>query len=143
MSTMRLFKTITLPNGITLYCYDKSKHVVGDRWYVCLRIEVPVKVSKEFFNGHQDPERAYNEFVEAFGDTYIFSYEKERNFIAEGEVNSLLNELLNDFMKNSANYLQHPGWKKMCVIKAYRDWQEKSRIRKLHEEMIREADKEE
>ncbi|MGC8718736.1 MAG: hypothetical protein ACP5TY_01845 [Thermodesulforhabdaceae bacterium] len=140
MQTPRLFKTIALSNGTQIYCYDKSKHVAGDRWYVCLRIEVPIEVKKEFFDGYPEADEAYREFVNAFGNTYVFSYEKERNFIAETEVQSLLELLLKDFMENSSAYLERPAWRKMCILKAYKDWKEKERLRRLHEEMIRMAD---
>ncbi|MCX7822644.1 MAG: hypothetical protein N2260_04270 [Syntrophobacterales bacterium] len=140
MSNARLLKKIELPNGLILYCYDKSKHIAGDRWYVCLRIEVPIEVRKEFFNGEQNPEEAYKEFVEAFGHAYFFSYEKERNFIADKDVQPLLEELLKDFMDNSSAYLTRSTWQKMCILKAYRDWKERIRLRQLHEEVIKRAD---
>lgn len=140
MEAPRLFKTVTLSEGTQIYFYDKSRHVAGDRWYVCLRVEVPIKVNKEFFNGYDNAEEAYREFVNAFGDTYVFSYEKERNFISEKEVQSMLETLLRDFMDNSSDYLERPAWRKMCVLKAYRDWKEKEKLRRLHEQMVRMAD---
>jgi len=140
MGEPRLIKTVTLSNGLKVYCYDKSKHVAGDRWYVCLRVEVPIEVKKEFFNGLGSADKAYEEFVKAFGNEYVFSYEKERNFIAESNVQRLLEDLLNDFMTHTGSYLVHPGWQKRCIVKAYQDWKEKTRLRQLHEEFIRRAD---
>lgn len=140
MDTPRLFRTVDLSDGIKIYCYDKSRHVAGDRWYVCLRIEVPVEVKREFFDGQHFPEEAYREFTECFGNTYIFSYEKERNFIAENEVKPLLEGLLKDFLDNSGSYMRHPSWPKMCILKAYREWREKNLLKKLHEEVIRKVD---
>lgn len=143
MDIPRLFKTIDFSNGIVINCYDKSRHVAGDRWYVCLRIEIPIEVEREFFNDQRLPEEAYKEFIESFGNTYIFSCERERNFIAESEVQVLLEDLLRDFLDNSGSYLKHPDWRRMCVLKAYRDWRERSRLKQLHEEIIRKADERE
>ncbi|MEJ5301259.1 MAG: hypothetical protein WHS38_09755 [Thermodesulforhabdaceae bacterium] len=140
MSEPRLMKTVTLSNGLRVYCYDKSKHVAGDRWYVCLRVEVPIGVKKEFFDGYNDPDDAYDEFVKAFGNEYVFSYEKDRNFIAESDVKRLLEELLSDFMSHTGLYLVHPAWQKRCILKTYQDWKEKTKLRQLHEEFIRNSD---
>ncbi|SFN05927.1 hypothetical protein [Thermodesulforhabdus norvegica] len=136
----RLVDTLTLPNGLEVFFYDCSRKVAGDRWYVCLTVEIPIPVQKDHFRGQSDPEKAYGEFTQAFGDTYVFLQKKERNFIDEKEVQTLLQAMKDDFIKNNLSYVGKAQFPMLCIKKAYSEWKEQQKWKVLHEEAIRVAD---
>ena len=61
MVPRKLIDKRVLDNGVTVYFYDKSRKVVGDRMEVRLLIEIPVRVRKEYFENLEDGEKAYRE----------------------------------------------------------------------------------
>ena len=136
----RCVDEIKLPNGLLIRFLDNSRRVVGDRWYVCLIIEVPIPVKHEYFAGESNPKEAYTKFVHKFGNVYYFRYKKERNFIDEKNVEKLLEQLKDDFLKTNLNYLGNEHFAKMSIKKAMKDLDEKERLERLHQEAIKQAD---
>lgn len=136
----KLIEKLTLPNGLEVFFYDCSRKVAGDRWYVCLTIEIPIPVKREYFLKESNPEAAYVDFTKAFGDIYLFSQKKERNFIDEKEVQKLIETMKDDFIKNNLSYIQRNLFPSFCIRKAYNEWKEQQKWKVLHEEAIRMAD---
>ncbi|MEE8315822.1 MAG: hypothetical protein V3R70_04660, partial [Syntrophobacteria bacterium] len=64
----RLIEKITLPNGLILEIWDKSRLMAGDRWLVSLLAKVEVTVLPEYFSTLDDGEQAYQDLVAAHGN---------------------------------------------------------------------------
>ena len=133
---------LVLSNGLTVRFKDLSRRVAGDRWYVGFEVEIPVEVKLKYFAGEDDPQRAYQEFIQHVGPVYVFTYKKERNFIDEKEVNKVWQTMKKDFLDANLAYLQIERFPEMCIRKAYRDWKEEQRWRVLHEQAVHQADSE-
>jgi hypothetical protein len=119
----RLMERRELPNGITLEFWDESRRVTGDRWYVGVRAVVPVPLSDQRVD-HVAPEVI--EFIRTrAGDHLCFQFREERNFVAEGEVDSLREEFKRLVLRNSLPYLSRPDFPARFLSQKLREAAEK------------------
>ncbi len=131
-------REMVLSNGVVVRCYDCSRRLAGDRWYVCLRVEVPCPVDRSLLDDLDAD--AYERWVARCGPVYTFSFEKVRHFISEEKKDEVLEDLVHDVLHHSVPYLSHPSFQRQCVRKSYQRWVEEQRWRVLHEEAVRRAD---
>ncbi len=139
-SAPRQTEEVKLSNGLTIRFLDNSRKIAGDRWYICLTIEIPIPVKQDYFEDEDEPEKSYKDFVNTFGDVYVFRYKKERNFIDENEAKSVFEQLKRDFLDTNINYLKSNRFAKMCVIKAFKDLKEQQRITALQQEALKQSE---
>jgi len=99
----RLLERRELPNGVALEFWDESRRVAGDRWYVGVRVVVPVPLSEHQLD-HISPE--VMELIRTeVGEHLCFQLKEEKNFVVEGEVDSVREEFKRVFLRNSLPYL--------------------------------------
>lgn len=109
----KLIEKRHLENGVTLYCYDASRKIAGDRWYIQLRCEAVIPVKEEFFQkyGEKD-ENVAPEMKSAIrrmlGDNITFDMIKERHFVDKKDKNDVMAELLGHVMDHMLSYLDKP-----------------------------------
>ncbi len=138
--TPRQAEEVKLPNGLIVRFLNNSRKIAGDRWYICLTIEIPVPVKRDYFLEENEPEKSYNDFVNHFGKVYVFKYKKERNFIDEGEAESVFEQLKKDFLDTNISYLKSDRFAKMCIKKAFKDFKEQQRIAALQYEALKQTE---
>lgn len=109
----KLIEKKHLKNGVTLYCYDASRRIAGDRWYIQLRCDAVIPVKEEFFQKHSDKNKNVEPEMEAairqlLGDNITFDVVKERHFVDKRDKNDAMAELLGHVMGHMLSYLDNP-----------------------------------
>ena len=102
-----MFETIDLPNGLRVEFYDYSRKLAGDRWLVGLLVKIPIRVTRQDFQGFGDPDELFEKFVSSNGDKILFQLKKERNFIDEREKDEVFSQLLDNLKKHTLSYMGH------------------------------------
>ncbi len=122
---------VKLDNGLSLYFYDQSRPVIGDRSLVKLLIHAPINVEENHFADCGDPEKSYKEFVAEFGNRVFFQNEKIRNFVSNDEIDATLEQMKQELLGCNLGYLSRPAFAAKYVLKKYRDWLEDGKWRKV------------
>jgi hypothetical protein len=121
----KLIETITLPNGLILELWDKSRPMAGDRWLISLLAKVEVPLLPEYFSTMNNSEQAYRDLLAAYGDPLVFTQEKTRLFVDENNLKKVLAELCQRFKDNLLFYLGNPRFASLYVLKKYGDLQDR------------------
>ena len=121
----KLIETITLPNGLILELWDKSRPMAGDRWLIALLAKVEVPVLPEYFSTLNNSEQAYRDLLAAYSDPLVFTQEKTRHFVDEKNFDDVLAELCQRFKDNLLSYLGNPRFAPLYVMKKYGDLQDR------------------
>ena len=121
----KLIEKITLPNGLILELWDKSRPMAGDRWLISLLAKVEVPVLPEYFSTLDNGEQAYRDLLAAYGNPVIFTQEKTRHFVDEKDTKDVLAGLCQRFKVNLLSYLGNPRFALLYVMKKYGDLQDR------------------
>ncbi len=128
----RLFDEIKLDNGLTLYFYDLSRPIVGDRSQVQLVLHVPVDVGECFFDGYPDPKETFAAFTADVGEGICFRQEKVRNFIDSDKALELLGKMKKELLDSNLGYLSKPQFAEKYARKRIADWEKNRQWRKAY-----------
>jgi hypothetical protein len=137
----RLLQEVSLDNGLTIYFYDLSRPVVGERSQVRLLVSIPVSVEEEYFRNFAEPNVSYAEFTAALGKTIPFTLEKVRNFIADDNVSEVLEQMKQDFLDSNLTYVSNSKFSERFITKMYVEWKEKDGYTKRHLAAVHNADR--
>jgi hypothetical protein len=119
----RLLDQIELENGLTVFLYDRSKPIAGDRCQVRLLAMVPVPLSEWYSScRHEKTAEIDEEFIRERGEFLVFQVEKTRNFIAQEEVSVVLEEMKRNFLVSGRSYLGHRNFAQKFLEKNYEEW---------------------
>jgi hypothetical protein len=113
----RLIETIEKEGLPTVYFFDASKKLAGDRWQVTLIVRMKVQVD-EPLAASSDP---IDVVRRRLGDTVTFEHKSSRTFIADNEKDDLLSQLCDQFKETGLSYLYHDDFRKNLIAKRYRD----------------------
>jgi hypothetical protein len=124
MNPEKLVSRRLMDNGLTLELWDRSRPVAGDRWYVALEVRIAVPITK----ANLPPELTdqAGEVAGILGPNLIFSHLDERNFIAEGEVKDIINEMAERARELTPRYFGHPEFAPRIIRRKYAEYREKS-----------------
>ena len=117
----KLIEKITLPNGLILEIWDKSRRMAGDRWLVSLLAKVEVTVLPEYFSTLDDGKQAYQDLVDTYGNSLVFTQEKEKPFVDERAIQDALTGLCQRIKDNLLAYLGNSKFASLYVLKKYGD----------------------
>jgi hypothetical protein len=101
---MEPVEKITLPNGLVVEIYDRSRPIARDTVHVRMDVRMEVPLEERFFD---DPAR-YRETTALVGPAPAYAYRKERTFTPAGKAREVFEELLEDFRKDILPYLGNP-----------------------------------
>jgi len=101
-----LIQTLPLNNGLTIWFFDASRKIAGDRWQVTLLVRMEIPVDAAYLRAADLPDAS--EIRKALGETVIFDVKKQRNFIGEPEKQQVLDNMKETFINISLPYLSHP-----------------------------------
>jgi hypothetical protein len=124
----RLLEEVRLENGLSIFFYDCSRPVIGDRYHVELLVSVPLEVRADYFKDIDDPLKAHEAFTATHGSVVAFDQKKIRNFVAKDEVPALLRHLQDEFLLSSRAYLLKEGFAAKFVRKQFREWKERQQL---------------
>jgi len=117
----RLIEKIRLENGLTLEMFDHSRHVAGDRWLVTFEARVEVKVKPEYFADDPKTSISLDDVRALLGEKATYRYTKERNFIAETEIEAVLKDLKERFLETNLGYVSSPEFPRKFVHRKYKE----------------------
>jgi hypothetical protein len=121
----KLIEKIALPNDLILELWDQSRPMAGDRWLVSLLARVEIPILPDYFSNLDDGKQAYQDLVAACGDPLVFTQEKVRHFVDEGETKEVLMALCKRFKDNLLSYLGNPKFASLYIMKKYGDLQDR------------------
>lgn len=135
----RLIDTIELKNGMTVYFYDQSRSVVGDRWQVKLLAKIPLEIKPDHFDEFDDnPDEICKGFISVVGKTISFQSERLRNFIDHSEVPQTLAELKDEFLRSNLDYISRPHFARKFILKKYQEHRENERLGQLYRQHLQQ-----
>ncbi len=120
-----MFETVELPNGLKVEFYDYSRKLAGDRWLVGLLVKIPMRVTRQDFNGFGDPDDLFEKFINQNGEEICFELKKERNFIDEREKDEVVSKLLSNLKNHALSYMGHKYFSSGFKKKKIKEFQER------------------
>ena len=114
---MRLVETIPLPNDLVAEVWDQSRPIAADTTKVELFVRVKVGVHQSYFT---DPEH-FELVKKILGHEIIYETKIERTFVRNRDKNTVFQELLDTFKRNSLPYLSKPQFPRNFVLSKYDD----------------------
>jgi len=124
----RLLEEIVLENGLTIFFHDFSRPIAGDRYQVRLVVSIPVAMGEGCVEDGAEFREAYQVFAAAHGNMLKFVQKKTRNFIAQQDVSSVLEQLKEEFLQANRFYLVKEGFAAKFITKKYQEWQDEQRL---------------
>ena len=118
MSPHPLF-SCQLKNGLTLLCWDQSKKIAADRWYVCVMVKITIPVEKKWFGNHPVDEKKFGEIRSDLGDAVVFQQKKERHFISDDKKDQIVKEICNTTEETGMKYLGHDDFAAKYILKVF------------------------
>ncbi|WP_157861397.1 hypothetical protein [Desulfurivibrio alkaliphilus] len=107
----------TLPNGLRLTFYDKSRRLAGDRWLVELQCAAECPLTAELAAQFTEPDdRLRAEIMSRLGDKLEFSVNRTRHFIDEQEKEQVLAELLAGIREHVLIYFVKPDFPRRLLL---------------------------
>jgi len=104
---MEPFRTIELNNGLRLELRDYSNRYFGDYHRIKIEIRCEIPLRGEFFAGNDDDPQL-QEARRLYGESLCFERSLERMGVPGAEVEKVRNELIENFLGSSADYLERP-----------------------------------
>ncbi len=115
------YKIIELENGHTLSILDVSRKIGADAFVVRVKAVIEYKIESELFSHPLPPGVSIEDIRNVLGETTLYEYEVERNFIMAHEKDAVFESLVGTFLKNLGQYVAKPNFPEKFVIKAYND----------------------
>lgn len=128
----RLLEERKLKDGLTVYFYDQSRPIVGDRCQVQLLVHVPFEIKEAYFERCTDPVNAYQACIAVFGKEVAFRQQKVRNFIGNDKAEAVLEQMKREFMESGLAYLSNPHFAGRYVMKRYVEWGKEQEYKKAY-----------
>ncbi len=113
--------TIELRNGQTLILSDRSRKISADAYIVIMQATMEIKITPALFDNEPLSGVTMDQIRDTLGETVIYEYRLERNFILTHEKDEILASLVETFMKNMEQYISHPRFAPKLVLKQYND----------------------
>lgn len=125
MVTSKLLLRRSLPNGLCLEVYDRSRPMAGDRWQVTLELRLSIPVSRATMPA--DLADRAQEVMEALGPEIFFTQKEVHHFIDAREVPGLLKEIKARLLEGLEGYLGHPDFPSRYIRQKFAEHQERQR----------------
>lgn len=133
----RLLESVKLEeNGLTVFFFDQSRPVAGDRFQVRLLVYVPLEIERSYFDGHPDAEKNWRMCLNAFGSRIAFEKVNIRNFISKEDVREMLRKASDGFKKTGLSYLSKPDFARKFILKEFARWEKEKACRDAHLEAV-------
>jgi hypothetical protein len=137
-SQERTIGSLDIENGLTVYFIDGSSPPVAGRCQVRLVIWVPMQPIEDHFSNYPEPSQALSRFISLAGPGPVgFRAVKVRNFISREEVENKLDEIKNDFIQTSLEYLKKPCFAAKFIARRYEELCEKAALRCEYEAALK------
>lgn len=118
-----------LKNGLKLVISSRYKHIAGDRCQVTLEAEIDIEVKEEYFRDKAPTGMDFSGVRSLIGDRTSYNYSKTRNFIDEAEKEKIFEELKQQFLENSLDYISSDPFPVKLIKRKYAIAQKEEMIR--------------
>lgn len=116
-----IVKRIDLENGQVLEISDCSRKIGADAFVVIMKANMTIKVGEELFADDPVSEFKLEDVLGTLGDTVIYEYRLERNFIMDHEKDDVFQSLVDTFLDNMGQYVAKKAFPRKLVLKEYKD----------------------
>lgn len=120
MEPLTAKKKIELENNQTLFISDLSRKIAADAYVVIMQAKIDIKIEKELFV-ETVSEFKFQDILATLGDTVVYEYKIERNFIMATDRQIVFETLVQTFLDNLGQYVANPKFPGKFVLKEYRD----------------------
>jgi len=117
--TGTIIQKIRLENKQTLVISDQSRKISADAWVVIMRASMEIKVTPDLFTQVPLTGVTCEQIQKTLGETVMYEYRLERNFIMDHEKDAVLDALVGTFMENMGRYISNPRFAPKLVLKEY------------------------
>jgi hypothetical protein len=114
---MKLIEEIKLANGLKLKIFDLSRRVAADTFKVEIYFQTKVDLKESYFADSQD----YAQVKNIMDDELTYERKMVRSFVYEKDQDSVREDLINTFKKNSLNYLASVNFPRKLALSMLKD----------------------
>ncbi|MGA2781443.1 MAG: hypothetical protein ABSF13_05920 [Smithella sp.] len=114
---MKLIEKINLANGLKLKIFDLSRRVAADTFKVEISFQTKIDLKESYFADSQD----YAQVKNIMGDELTYERKMVRSFVYEKDQDSVREDLINTFKKNSMNYLASVNFPQKLALSMLKD----------------------
>jgi hypothetical protein len=118
-------KTIPLDNGLNIEFLDFSRKIAGDRWRVEFVARILIPIRDHWLEAVGTLPVTVDALKQVLGDTVQFEYRNVRNFVDQGEKQTLFEQMQANFNSNLKPYCNHPAFAGRFILKEYQTRQRK------------------
>jgi hypothetical protein len=114
---MKLIEEINLTNGLKLKIFDLSRPVAADTFKVEISFQMKIDLKESYFADTQD----YAKVKNIMGDELTYENKRVRSFVYEKDQDSVREDLINTFKKNSLDYVASVNFPQMLALSMLKD----------------------
>jgi len=114
---MKLIEEIKLANGLKLKIFDLSRPIAADTFKVEIYFQTKVDLKESYFADSQD----YAQVKNILDDELTYERKMVRSFVYEKDQDSVREDLINTFKKNSLNYLASVNFPRKLALSMLKD----------------------
>lgn len=108
-----------LANGLHLVLADHSRRIAGDRWYVCVTMEIKIPVAKKWFANEGIEAAAFDRIADELGPEIVFRQKKERNFVSDDQKAKIVAEICDSAMALGIQYCSSDAFAAKFILKTF------------------------
>jgi len=116
-----IVKKIDLENNQTLVILDLSRKISEDAYVVTMKVIMEIKIEKQLFLNDMISDFKFEDILSTLGDTAIYEYKIERNFIMAKAKDEVFETLVKTFLDNLGQYVAKPKFPGKFILKEYKD----------------------
>ena len=106
-------------NGLELHCIDLSKKIAADRWTVCVSMQMPIPLQKQWFVNNPVDDQKLDQIRSYLGGEVLFEQKKVRNFISDDQKDRILEQICNSIQENMLPYLERDDFPGKYILKRF------------------------
>ena len=114
---MKLIEEINLTNGLKLKIFDLSRPVAADTFKVEISFQMKIDLKESYFVDTQD----YAQVKNIMGDELTYENKRVRSFVYEKDQDSVREDLINTFKRNSLDYVASVNFPQMLALSMLKD----------------------
>ncbi len=108
-----------LENNLELVIFSRFKHIAGDRCQVTFEASIDVDIKEDYFRDEILNNLDISKVTSILGNSTSYSYSKTRNFIAQDEKNNIFEDMKQQFLDTSLQYISSPSFPAKLIKRNY------------------------
>lgn len=114
--------SVVLDSGLCIILSDETRHYFGGYYHVKILARCNVPLDQHYF----DDEAQHQDALEKWGDSVCFERVLEKMAVAEEDIKSVKNQLVDTFNATAISYLSLPDFARRFVRNEYKLYRSKS-----------------